>query len=76
MNISKINAPRAYAWLIAEGLCQWAEPTKDQLTSGRNKPSPEAAPVQVRIVLEAEWRQIKKALQHDAVTRLQEDENA
>ncbi len=38
-----------WAWLCDFGLCQWAEPSRDALTS-RSKPSPEAIPIRVELI--------------------------
>lgn len=48
-----------WAWLCDFGLCQWAAPTKKMLLKEK-KPSPEAKPVKVIIVLRSEWAIIRK----------------
>lgn len=50
---------RGWAWQLEEGLCHWVEPTKERLTR-KDKPSPEAKPVFVRIVKEADYRRLLK----------------
>lgn len=53
----KIQTGRGYAWLCDFGLCHWADPTKEQLGS-KDKPSPEAKPVAVRIIRESDYRKL------------------
>ena len=48
----------AYAWQCDFGLCRWAEPNKRQLTD-RNKPSPEAVPIRVRIITLKDFQKLK-----------------
>ena len=55
----KPKTGRGYAWLCESGLCHWAEPEKGMLMS-QHKPSPEAKPARVRLVLEKDYRRMLK----------------
>ncbi len=48
-----------WAWLCDFGLCEWAEPTKEQLMR-QSKPSPEAKPVYVALVPVSQYRELKR----------------
>ena len=59
--MSRVKHPTAWVWMIEEGLCYWAEPSKEALRR-RSKPSPEAVPRMVRLVPEGDYRKLKKSL--------------
>lgn len=63
MEASEYKTERGWAWMIAEGLCRWVYPEKEQLLQ-EEKPSPEAKPTLVRVVTESDWKHIKRLLRN------------
>ncbi len=51
--------PLAWAWKMDGGLCYWAEPSRKQLMAKKDKPSPEAIPVRVRLVPVKEYTALR-----------------
>ena len=53
------NRAIVWAWMIKEGICYWAEPSKAKIES-QNKPSPEAKPVKCMLIKYSEYLKLKK----------------
>ncbi len=54
---NRIEAVPAAAWTFEGVLCRWAHPTTEQLQR-ESPPTPEAKPVAVRIIREADYRRL------------------
>ena len=57
MSKKKLPGELAWAWECDLGLCKWAEADAIMLQD-HGRPSPEAQPVQVRIIKESEFQAI------------------
>ena len=59
--MKRIDAPRAWAWEMSVGICSWAL-SSQWSHDDRDRPSPEAKLIRVRIVREADYRRMYRAL--------------